>query len=274
MIFVLKFPKIESQCRPNILINSDFKSGIINQKDSTSYTGLGTTLSTIDMWISYGINVGLNATSVRFINRDTSYHTIRQKYDVKLINDEKYTAYMKVINLVGTVYINPKTDKTKLQRVVNGKNIYTFIADESNGVNVQNNEFIIGLEAGAEVEIQCIKLEKGSNFTGMPVWNYTLELLKCQRYFIFKTFIINRSAGNCFVVERFPTTMVKKPVLRTTKCYVSSAGVNTAELSIRSYSVDQNTLYYIEFENSAPFDGGSEIGRPAWCTLELDAYNY
>ena len=176
-------PKIENLCRPNILTNSDFKSGIINQKNATSYTGLGTTLATIDMWISYGINVGLNATSVRFINRDTSYHTIRQKYDVNLLKDEKYTVYMKVISLVGTVYINPKTDKTKLQKVVNGENIYTFVAGEPSGVNVQNNEFIIGLEAGAEVEIQCLKLEKGLHFTGMPTWDYSNEFEKCWKHF-------------------------------------------------------------------------------------------
>lgn len=286
MIFVVKFSKIESLCRPNILINSDFKSGIINQKNSTSYTGLGTTLSTIDMWISYGINVGLNATSVRFINRDTSYHTIRQKYDVNLLNDQKYTVYMKVINLVGTVYINPKTDKTKLQRVVNGENTYTFTVGEPSGANVQNNEFIIGLEAGAEVEIQCLKLEKGSSYTGMPAWNYTLELLKCQKYLLVvkplfsnSTYFKSQSGPRTSrVVIQVPTPvqMNKKPVIVGTvvakhRCYTDKE----YWVTVTNPEVDSMSSTHLNIVFSQDGLSRNIVGE-LWIesSLILDAYDY
>lgn len=36
--------------------------------------------------------------------------------------------------------------------------------------------------AASNLILQAAKAEKGSIFTGWPVWNYALELAKCQRY--------------------------------------------------------------------------------------------
>ena len=47
----LKLPNWGSLCNPNLLTNSDFKSGIINQKGQTSYVGTQPkVVYGIDMW--------------------------------------------------------------------------------------------------------------------------------------------------------------------------------------------------------------------------------
>lgn len=41
--------------------------------------------------------------------------------------------------------------------------------------------------AASNLILQAAKAEKGSIFTGWPVWNYALELAKCQRYQYYKS---------------------------------------------------------------------------------------
>lgn len=268
LIMKLKLPNWGSLCNPNLLMNSDYISGIINQKGETSYTGLGTTVLTIDGWISYGINVGLNATSVKFINRDSSYHTIRQKFDKKLKSNEIYTAYMKVINLSGMAYINPKTDKTKLQKIINGDNLYTFVAGDASGANVQDNEFIIGLEAGAEVEIQFMKLEPGEHFTGRPAWNRAEELIKCMYFYqhldrvpIYTT---SSSGTTYYVPTGFFIPMRKNPTMRITEVLNQSA----QEQSVTLESKVTNTVGITNIRLS------KSIGQYGYISCEFDAYDY
>ena len=278
LIMKLKLPNWGSLCNPNLLMNSDYRSGIINQKGETSYTGLGTTVLTIDGWISYGINVGLNATSVKFINRDSSYHTIRQKFDKKLKSNEIYTAYMKVINLSGMAYINPKTDKTKLQKIINGDNLYTFVAGDASGANVQDNEFIIGLEAGAEVEIQFMKLEPGEHFTGMPPWNRAEELIKCM--YLFEKKIINVmcsqfNATTCYASIPYSTPKIKIPSI-TGKCtwVGSNSGQGIGENKITKLEATNIQDEYVDIKVTHESANFGQYSRNVFVELYIDSYSY
>lgn len=73
--------------------------------------------------------------------------------------------------------------------------------------------------------LQAAKAEKGAIFTGWPVWNYALELAKCQRYFyripeviadgfISAAGIVNAAASSGYTVLNFPVPMRTKPILK------------------------------------------------------------
>lgn len=160
----------------NLLINSDFKSGIINQKGQTSYGYVDKPLLTIDMWITYGVNIAIDATSIRVINRQTNARTLRQ-----YINGDSgvYTVYVNVKTISGNVYVNLNNDTSKNKKLAQGENKFqiTVLSTES------LKSFALYLEANADVYIYSIKLEKGPHFTDMPTWDKSTELLKCCRKF-------------------------------------------------------------------------------------------
>lgn len=160
----------------NLLTNSDFKSGIINQKGQTSYGYVDKPLLTIDMWITYGVNIAIDATSIRVINRQTNARTLRQ-----YINGDSgvYTVYVNVKTISGNVYVNLNNDTSKNKKLAQGENKFqiTVLSTES------LKSFALYLEANADVYIYSIKLEKGPHFTDMPTWDKSTELLKCCRKF-------------------------------------------------------------------------------------------
>lgn len=160
----------------NLLINSDFKSGIINQKGQTSYGYVDKPLLTIDMWITYGVNIAIDVTNVRVVNRQTSARTLRQ-----YVNGDSgiYTVYVNVKTISGNVYVNLNNDTSKNKKLVQGENIFqiTVLSTET------LKSLALYLEANADVYIYSIKLEKGPHFTDMPTWDKSTELLKCCRKF-------------------------------------------------------------------------------------------
>ena len=123
---------VEQAQRPNdnLLTNSDFKSGIINQKGQTSYGYVDKPLLTIDMWITYGVNIAIDATSIRVINRQTNARTLRQ-----YINGDSgvYTVYVNVKTISGNVYVNLNNDTSKNKKLAKGENKFqiTVLSTES-----------------------------------------------------------------------------------------------------------------------------------------------
>ena len=80
----LKLPNWGSLCNPNLLTNSDYRSGIINQKGITSLDKSdGSTELGIDGWIQYGINIAVGLNYVTFANRTSANHTVQQPLDIK-----------------------------------------------------------------------------------------------------------------------------------------------------------------------------------------------
>lgn len=163
----------------NLLTNSDFKSGIINQKGQTSYVGDGSkNFYTIDMWYATkNVTVTVHDGYVNFKN-----NTTETNYVIQILNeqpDENYCGAVNVKSIVGTCFLRTQDkDFTKLHEdlnLVKGLNTISF-----NGA-VERTGIYLG--ANASIDIEFIKLEKGSYFTGMPVWNNSEELTKCMAYF-------------------------------------------------------------------------------------------
>ncbi|MBS5371005.1 MAG: hypothetical protein KHY19_16240 [Coprobacillus cateniformis] len=173
----LKLPNWGSLCNPNLLMNSDYRSGIINQKGITSLDKSdGSTELGIDGWILYGINIAVGSNYVTFANRTNTTHTVQQPLDIKgLKAGDKVTFYASCFNITGNVYIYMTGLDAQKKKLVNGDNEFTFTLTSA------LERFYIELAPNAVVSFNCKKLEIGEHFTGMSVWDEALELLKCQR---------------------------------------------------------------------------------------------
>lgn len=234
----------------NFLANSDFASGIINQKGKTSYGYVDKPLLTIDMWITYGVNIAIDATSIRVINRQTNARTLRQ-----YINGDSgvYTVYVNVKTISGNVYVNLNNDTSKNKKLAQGENKFqiTVLSTES------LKSFALYLEANADVYIYSIKLEKGPHFTDMPTWDKSTELLKCCRKFqkmnitvpVLYSTDTSTSVEIPFMVEMDKTPTVTIEILRlksrtTTEIMVSKyeKTVTTQKLNVQM-THQSNTNY-------------------------------
>lgn len=174
---VKSLPEMNDICKPNLLDNADFKSGIINQRGKTTYEAVSKWTGNIDRWLyfSYGpITVGEGYIQVGpSASNQTTYFKQRL---YKKINEE-LTCAVQVKSLTGTCKMN--FSPTFVDKEIHeGLNIINIPANQ----NVDTVQF--NLEgANSQIQIEFVKLEKGSVFTGMPVWNYEIELLKCMKKF-------------------------------------------------------------------------------------------
>lgn len=245
----------------NLLINSDFRSGVINQKGETSYsyTGTGGKL-TVDMWISYGVNVGIETNTIRIVNRDTTEHTLRQKMS-KAYPNQVYTVAIQVGSMIGDVYINFNNETATNKKLKVGLNVFQITPVSTFG------EFCFLLKANAEIKFNYAKVEPGSFFTGMPIWNNSEELTKCMTYFriLDLTFSGGLSNGTAFPRQRtvFENIMRKIPSVKyvsTQTLYNCTATIEYVDrfgITLKSTPTDKNDDWIIE---------GYRV--------ELDAYDY
>ena len=168
------------QPNDNLLINSDFKSGIINQKGQTEYQ-MNNNISTltVDGWISIGTFVTLYAEQGYlniFENRGQIDSYFLQKFNT--INGD-YTFYINIPYMSGgtlEIYIEGTDGTDKLIISKKGEYIHTF-KNILNGVGVALRLLTFN------GDISQMKLEKGSYFTGMPIWNKNKEFKKCWNLF-------------------------------------------------------------------------------------------
>lgn len=264
-----KFPKMESLQRQNLLINSDFKSGIINQKGQSSYNTIYQ--YGIDMWymISNG-TLKLNNNSIT-VSSDLKFF-----FDKQLPNDN----YTFTVSVSGTIYkytfvgFNGTSKTTNLN--VKGKTL---------GVEMISNYIVLYMN-GNTFDIEFIKLEKGSSYTGMPAWNYTLELLKCQKYllvvkplFSSSTYFKSQSGPRTSrIVIQVPTPvqMNKKPIIVGTvtakhRCFTNAEyWVEVTNPEIDSVSTTHIDIIFSHEGLGRNITGEVWIDSP----LVLDAYNY
>lgn len=249
----------------NLLTNSDFKSGIINQKGQTSYGYVDKPLLTIDMWLSYGVNVAIDVTNVRVVNRQTSARTLRQ-----YINGDSgvYTVYVNVKTISGNVYVNLNNDTPKNKKLVQGENIFqiTVLSTET------LKSLALYLEANADVYIYSIKLEKGSHFTGMPAWNEGVEFAKCINKYRFELnnyYPIYEITGNKAIIPINHNGMDKKPSVIVDGGFCKGADGLTATFT--SYKVvenkDNSTTVEVTFNKNIQ-------GTSACLNVIIDSYDY
>ena len=165
-----------TQPNDNILDNADFRSGIINQKGQTTYI-YSKPFLTIDRWISYGPNINVNSNSITMANRTSDPHTVQQPLYTQYKDGDKVTFYASVFNITGTVNVYLTGLDAQKKKLVNGNNIFTFT------LTSELDRIYLHFDVGASASFNCLKLEAGDHFTGMPVWNEAEEMNKCKYYF-------------------------------------------------------------------------------------------
>lgn len=259
---IKSLPEMKDLCNPNLLDNSDFKSGIINQRGKTTYGLVLNWTGSIDRWIyfSYGpITVGEGYIQVGpSASNQTTYFKQRL---YKIINEE-LTCAVQVKSLTGTCKMN--FSKTFVDKEIHeGLNIINIPANQ----NVDTVQF--NLEgANSQIQIEFIKLEKGSIFTGMPQWDFATELLKCKRYYkqYYRYPIRPVSSGTrtYLLPITFDVEMAKIPSMICNEILNSSAAATGAHLSEFVASVYNIT--------NVVFD--KNIGDYGFLTLALDAEMY
>ncbi len=161
---------------PNLLRNSWFGKGVINQRAKTEYSGTG---YTIDGWQIYNSNISMNVTDdgIEITNSRTDAGNVLHYLDVAPIElGTEITLSVQLID--GTVYT--KTGE-----------VYTpgAAAQVSCGglgsvyYSYASNRIVLATYAGKTFPIKWIKLELGSVATPFVPPDPTTELLKCQRYY-------------------------------------------------------------------------------------------
>lgn len=230
-------------CNDNLLTNSDFKSGIINQKGQTTYdfSSQSNGEFTIDMWKITKMKLIVKSAegTIRIENSDTTSHSISHKhFDKPLINT--HTFYANVKNVSEGCYMwfyNRETGGTyeQSENLVSGDNVWTWSPSQPGDI-IQN--FGILIPAGGYIELYQCKLEEGSYFTGMPPWNRASELEKCKERFLFVPTVFNGYVdenGKIFIACEDSRKLVKEPSL-----------IIDANTQIVLYYDDGNGTYLLE----------------------------
>ena len=177
-------------CNPNLLINADFKSGIINQRGKSSYNTVNKTTFTIDRWKTYYGTVEVNNDFVKYTNQDSVNNRAFDQYLGNQGNDT-YTLYVNVKAITGSASVQMMDESAQnilTKALTVGDNVLTAIG------NVGLIKFFC--TPGSSIEIYQVKLEKGSVYTGMPTWNEVEETNKCIPYFEVRTIVGIAMSGN------------------------------------------------------------------------------
>lgn len=257
----LKLPNWGSLCNPNLLLNSDFRNGIINQQGKTSYLKGSNDwgkIYSIDMWaIQRGIQLSVNSNiiSVECTNSNEPGYLLQ-----KLDYVGKATAAINIKSITGSVSL--ETAYGEYESLKKGLNIITY----DFGFEQSQGWFSMRISEGSTVEIDFMKLEPGEHFTGMPIYNRAIELLKCQKKYVMLKdikFALNGNANNIFSLSLLlPIDIEKSPtinILNTDDSY------NITEVSAWS----NGQVIQIAFKSTSNTMFDARINR-----IEIDAYDY
>ena len=268
----------------NLLTNSDFRSGIINQKGQASYVGSSSKVYAIDMWacINNITKCDVLENKIKIYNEDStdvSYFGQQNKQKT----DDYLTVAIFISSLSGTIearlgYYSNSSFKEKKYTLKNGLNVFT--TDEKTDEFMQLN-FVNSPNSSAYLEYA--KVEKGKYFTGMPLWNRALEVLKCYyRYVDFNKYAIKRfmfvGSKMAYITFELPNSMVKTPSL------VFPAGVKASwqkqDGNIIDTTVDSASILAIN-KNAVSVQLNGNFGETSWKVatchslgIAFDAYDY
>ena len=249
----------------NLLTNSDFKSGIINQKGQKQYGEKSTWNYGIDMWkiINCGINV--EASDINVYSTKEGY--MSQNVDGGLTESEYTVAvYVSLLNQ-GKAYVylegTGKVDEYEINKT--GLRIYTF-KSVTKGVGLSFRF------SGFNGNIDYVKLEKGPRFTGMKPWNKGIEFAKCINKYRFELnnyYPIYEITRNKAIIPINHNGMDKKPSVIVDGGFCKGADGLTATFT--SYKVvenkDNSTTVEVTFNKNIQ-------GTSACLNVIIDSYDY
>lgn len=196
----LKIPNWGSLCNPNLLTNSDFKNGIVNQKGQTGYTVLDQ--YSIDMWQI--VDQGSLTVQEKTI---TTSANMNQYIDGRLENG----SYCTTINVNGIVHSSVFNDFQGDYMDINVGPCRASLYYDS-----ARNKTLFKFYPNSDKIIHFMKLEPGEHFTGMPPWNRVSELEKCKERFLFVPTVFNGYVdenGKIFISCEDSRKLVKQPSL-------------------------------------------------------------
>ena len=162
--------------RDNLLINADFRYGVINQKGENSYTSTNYNKKCgVCAWVLNGRNATQTVASKYLELKETTEQAwFYQKINYALLNTSyTFAVYVKSISGNAKIKIENYPNKIAEKTLVKGLNTLTF-----NSGNFDNFTAFIELNI-ATVQIEYIKLEQGAEYSGMPVWDEANELDRC-----------------------------------------------------------------------------------------------
>lgn len=185
----------------NLLINSDFRERVINQRGKTTYGSESAGIYTIDRWIKYNANtevtVGDGYLRVKSISANILTGLNQPIEFFKKILGTTVTLTIKVKDVVGSWSIglarsDYPADNTNLVPDATSKIAITASGSHQMTVTLQESItdkylnvalYSSDPSSGDYIDIEYIKLEEGSISTIIEPCNINLELIKCKRYF-------------------------------------------------------------------------------------------
>lgn len=264
---------------PNLLINSDFRSGIINQQGETQYIhGNGSRTYGIDCWYVNGKNSSM-AINDKFLS--LNLHNNGDFGCVLNINKdyEKYFTFTIQRNLVEAQSVTFDVS------TMNENQDYFFDIDDNTKIGIyfwrssKAYKAWFYLKRDGVTNIDFMKLERGKYFTGMLAWNEAEELLKCQRY-LFSCYKISGygfevGEGNVYIYVNIPTPMKKQGAIRvgSTLQVIGDGAYKTLTISGVNVSSQDNNLVILSGVLSEV--GNLNIVKIfEFNNFTLDAYDY
>lgn len=254
----------------NFLANSDFASGIINQKGQTTYTANG--IYTIDMWRlvgsgSFGGKVTVGTNDILIENNGTEDVFFVNKTDLSYLIDRDYLIYVNAIGLGNNnayVYCDAESGKVGRTQLTQGENF----------IKINGKPTTLGFELASttRLRINKVKLEKGPRFTGMKPWNKGIEFAKCINKYRFELnnyYPIYEITGNKAIIPINHNGMDKKPSVIVDGGFCKGADGLTATFT--SYKVvenkDNSTTVEVTFNKNIQ-------GTSACLNVIIDSYDY
>lgn len=254
----------------NFLANSDFASGIINQKGQTTYTA--NDIYTIDMWRlvgsgSFGGKVTVGTNDILIENNGTEDAFFVNKTDLSYLIDRDYLIYVNAIGLGNNnayVYCDAESGKVGRTQLTQGENF----------IKINGKPTTLGFELASttRLRINKVKLEKGSRFTGMKPWNKGIEFAKCINKYRFELnnyYPIYEITGNKAIIPINHNGMDKKPSVIVDGGFCKGADGLTATFT--SYTVvenkDNSTTVEVTFNKNIQ-------GTSACLNVIIDSYDY
>lgn len=166
-------PEAYIQPQENLFINWNLKNPV-NQQNKTNYTKSG---YCIDMWIG---GLASEATTGYSLNVTPDglvllpLHYVSQCFEQVTWEGELVTFALLMDGILYTVSWKWNKD-AEYELIANFKGLLIRYSGKYKYIQLLST-------AASNLILQAAKAEKGSIFTGWPVWNYALELARCQRY--------------------------------------------------------------------------------------------
>ena len=248
-------------CKDNLLINADFRYGVINQRARTSYASFDDfdVHYTIDRWCkrNHGTVVTPLTRSVKLSAPDVDAYSgfgMNQVFpDKSVVLGKTVTCTINVKSISGEWRFGLcAMDSVQLASDILGYdddygytitttgihtvtiNVPSSINREFIGVHLFSIKDVYNLSDGDYIEFDFVKAEIGDCYTGMPSYDASLELNKCRRFY--QSFPINER----IIMMNASGTVAQLMLSTSVAFYKKPTVVNTLSLQLSFDNVGDN----------------------------------